>query len=196
MEQRVNLKFLVKLGKKPTECVEMLHIVYGDDCMSCARVFEWHKRFKSGREDVEDDPKSGRPSTSTTADNIDRENRMVRGDRRLTVRMIAYELGMNKETVRTILTEDLGMRKVCAKMVPKLLTDDHKDIRTNVCRNILQMIEEEPDFLGKVITGDETWVFQYDPETTRQSLQWKTPAKTKEGQNVEVENQGDAHQIF
>ena len=38
------------------------------------------------------------------------------------------------------------------------------------------MNEEEPDFLGKVITGDETWVFQYDPETTRQSLQWKTPA--------------------
>ena len=101
---------------------------------------------------------------------------MVRGDRRLTVRMIAYELGMNRETVWTILTEDLGMRKVCvcAKMVPKLLTDDHKDNRTNVCRNILQMIEEELDFLGKLITGDETWVFQYDPETKRQSLQWKT----------------------
>lgn len=173
------MKFLVKLGKKPTECLEMLQNVYGDDCMSRARVFEWHKRFKSGREDVEDDPKSGRPSTSKTADNIDHVNRMVRGDRRLTVRMIAYELGMNRETVRTILTEDLGMRKVCAKMVPKLLTADHKDNRTNVCRNILQMIEEEPDFLGKVITGDETWVFQYDPETKRQSLQWKTPASPR-----------------
>ena len=77
MEQQVNLKFLVKLGKKPTECLEMLQNVYGDDCMSCTRVFEWHKHVKSGREDVEDDPKSGRPSTSTTADNIDRVNLMV-----------------------------------------------------------------------------------------------------------------------
>ena len=65
---------------------------------------------KNGREDVEDDPKSGRPSTSKIVDNINRVNRMVCGDRRLTARMIAYELGMNRETVRTILTEDLGMR--------------------------------------------------------------------------------------
>ena len=91
MEQRVNLKFLVKRGKNPTECLEMLQNGYGDDCMSRARVFEWHKRFKSGREDVEDDLKSGRPSTPKTADNIDLVNRMVRGDRGLTVRMIAYE---------------------------------------------------------------------------------------------------------
>ena len=41
------------------------------------------------------------------------------------------------------------------------------------------MIEEEPDFLGKVITGDETWVFQYDLETKRQSLQWKTAASPR-----------------
>ena len=147
--------------------------------MSRARVFEWHKRFKSGREEVEDDPKPGRPSTSKTADNIERVNTLVRRDRRLTVRMLAYELGMNRETVRTILTDNLGMRKVCTKMVPKLLSDDHKEHRVNVCRNILETIDEEPEFLGKVITGDETWVFQYDPETKRQSLQWKSPGSPR-----------------
>ena len=30
------------------------------------------------------------------------------------------------------------------------------------------------DILCQVITGDETWVFQYDPETKRQSMEWKT----------------------
>ena len=131
--------------------------------MSRTRVFEWHKRFKSGREEVEDDPKSGRPSTSKTAENIERVNTLVCRDWRLTVRMLAYELEMNRQTVRTILTDNLGMRKVCAKMVPKLLTDDHKEHRVKVCRDILEKIDEEPEFLGKVITGDETWVFQYDP---------------------------------
>ena len=63
---------------------------------------------------------------------------------------------MNRETVRTILTDNFGMRKVCTKMVPKLLSDDHKEHRVNVCRNILETIDEEPEFLGKVITGDET----------------------------------------
>ena len=81
---------------------------------------------------------------------------LVRRDQRLTVRMFAYELGMNRETVRTILTDNLGTRKVCTKMVPKLLSDDHKEYQVNVCRNILETIDEEPEFLGKVITGDET----------------------------------------
>ena len=163
MEQRVNLKLLVKLGKNPNECVKLLQEAYGEDAMSKTRVYEWHKRFKNGREEVEDDRKSGRPSTSKTDENIDRVRQLVRSDRRLTVRMIAEELSMNRETVRTILVQELGMRKVCAKMVPKLLTDDQKEHRVNVCRDLLERIRDDPEFLGQVITGDETWVFQYDP---------------------------------
>ena len=49
----------------------------------------------------------------------------------------------------------------------------------NVCRNILEAIDEEPEFLGKVITGDKTWVFQYDPKIKRQSLQWKSPGSPR-----------------
>ena len=59
MEQQINLKFLVKLRKSPTECFKLLTEVYYEDVMSRPRVFEWHKRFKSGREEVEDDPRSG-----------------------------------------------------------------------------------------------------------------------------------------
>ena len=81
-EQRINLKFLVRLGKTPSDTLEMLQEVYGDETMSHSRVFEWHKRFKEGREDVEDDSKSGRLSTSRTANNVERVKQMVRGDRR------------------------------------------------------------------------------------------------------------------
>ena len=63
IEQRINLKFLVRLGKTPTETFNLLQEVYGDATMSRTRIFEWHKRFREGREDVEDDPKSGRPTT-------------------------------------------------------------------------------------------------------------------------------------
>ena len=93
----------------------MLRDVYGDSSMSRTKVFEWHKRFVEGRED---DPKSGRPCTSTTDTNIEKIRQLVRSDRRLTIRVIANEVGMDKETVRTILVDTLGKRKVCAKMVP------------------------------------------------------------------------------
>ena len=68
IEQRINLKFLVRLGKTPTETFNLLQEVYGDATMSKTRIFEWHKRF---REDVEDDPRSVRPTTSRTNENVE-----------------------------------------------------------------------------------------------------------------------------
>ena len=58
MEHRINLKFLVKLRKSPNECFKLLKEVYEKDVMSRPRVFAWHKRSKSGREENEDDPRS------------------------------------------------------------------------------------------------------------------------------------------
>ncbi|KYN42047.1 hypothetical protein ALC56_03516 [Trachymyrmex septentrionalis] len=54
-EQRINVKFLVKLKKTPTECYKLLKEAYGENSLSRARVFEWYKRFSEGRESTEDD---------------------------------------------------------------------------------------------------------------------------------------------
>ena len=137
IEQRINIKFCVKLGKTATETLKILRDVYGDSSMSRTKVFEWHKRFVEGREEVEDDPKSGRPCTSTTDTNIEKVRQLVRSGRCVTICVIANELGMDKETVPTILVDTLGMRKVCAKMVPRLLTEEQKAQRLNACRDIL-----------------------------------------------------------
>ena len=71
-EQSINLNLLVRLEKTSTEALEMLQQVYGESTMSRARVFQWHTRFNEGGEEVEDDPRSGRPSTSRTDDNVER----------------------------------------------------------------------------------------------------------------------------
>jgi len=178
-EQRANLKFLAKLGKTPSKSFAMLQQVYGEETMSRTHAFEWNKRFKERREEVEADSRSGTPSTSRTAENIERVKQMMRADRRLTVRMIAEELSINKDTVWSIITENLEMRKVCAKMVPKLLSEEQKQQRATVCQDIIERLEDDPDLLGRVITGAESWIFDYDPETKRQSLQWKCPASPR-----------------
>ena len=61
---------------------------------------------------------------------------LVRSDRRLTLRMISSELNLNWFTVHQILTQDLDMRKVCAKMVPKDVTTEQKANRRNVCLDL------------------------------------------------------------
>jgi len=70
-EQQTNLKFLVQLGKTTTEAYRLLQDVYGDDTTSRARAFEWHRRFKEVREDVEDDSRSRRSATSRTTENVE-----------------------------------------------------------------------------------------------------------------------------
>ena len=95
----------------------------------------------------------------------------MRKNRRLNVRSIAEQVHIDRETVRKILIEDLDMRKVCAKMVPKEFTKEQKQRRVTICQDLL---ESQDDILGHVIAGDETWVYQYDPEMKRQSAQWKT----------------------
>ncbi|GFW90301.1 transposable element Tc1 transposase [Trichonephila clavipes] len=80
------------------------------------------KLQQEGRESIEDEPRSGRSSVSKTAENVVRVRDLVRLDRRLTVRMIGEELNLNHTSVHQILTNELKMRKICAKMVPKNLS--------------------------------------------------------------------------
>jgi len=71
----------------------------------------------------------------------------------LAVRNIAEEVNIDRETVRKILTEDLDMRKVCAKIVPKELTEEQKERRITIYQDLL---ERQDDISGHVIRGDET----------------------------------------
>ena len=179
IEHRINIKFWDKLEKTATETLKTLRDVYGDSSMSRTRVFEWDKRFVEGRMDVEDDPKSGWRCTSTTDANIEKVQQLVRSDRHLTISVIANEVGMDKETVRTIFIDTLGMRKVCAKMVPKILTEEKKLQRLNACRDILKKVEADGKLLENVITGEKSWVFQYNPETKRRSCHLKSASSPR-----------------
>ena len=103
--------------------------VYGDSAMKKTAVYKWVKRFSEGRESVTGDERSERPATSRTEENIAKVRQIVRENRRLTVRSIAEQVNIDRETVRKILTEDLDMGKMCAKMVPNELTEERKQRR-------------------------------------------------------------------
>ena len=74
----------------------MLQQVYGECALKEITVFKWVQRFREGRENPKNDARSERPSTSSGNENIDRVRSLVLSDRRLTVRMIAEELGFGK----------------------------------------------------------------------------------------------------
>jgi len=123
LEQRTNIKFLVKLGKSGNEIRVMLEHVCGDSAIKKTAVYKWVKCFSEGRESVTDEERSGQPATSRTEKNVAKIHQIVNENRWPTVKSIAEQVNIDRETVRKILTEDLDMRKVCAKMVPKDLTE-------------------------------------------------------------------------
>ena len=70
LKERFAIKFCFKLGKNATETYGLLQIAFGPPCMKRASVFEWHKRFKEGRESMRDDGRCGRSKEVNTPELI------------------------------------------------------------------------------------------------------------------------------
>jgi hypothetical protein len=82
---------------RPTCPVHLAHIeeAFGNDSVTRAQIFRWHKDFVNGREAVEDEPRSGRPASVRRSTNVDRVRAFIRQDQCLTIRMIADDLNVN-----------------------------------------------------------------------------------------------------
>ena len=120
VEQRYCITFCHKLGDSQSETIRKIQQVFGDDAMGVAQIKEWFNRFKNGRTSVKSKQRSGRPQTARNAAVVEGVKNLVWVDHRLTVREIAEEVGISKNSAHEILRVDLNMRRVAAKYVPKL----------------------------------------------------------------------------
>ncbi|XP_072142113.1 protein GVQW3-like [Dermacentor andersoni] len=178
-EQHYCIKFCHKLGDSQVETIRKIRTAFGDDTMSSTQINEWYNRFKDGSTSVESEPRSGRPSTCRNDQVIAEVNAVVMRDRRVTIREIAEEVGISTFSAHSIMTEDLAMKRVASKFVPKLLAVEQNQLRVELSQDILDSTNRDPDFMNTIITGDESWVYGYDPETKSQSSQWKHSTSPK-----------------
>jgi hypothetical protein len=86
-------------------------------------------------------------------------------------------MGISYRTCQRVLTKELGVHRVAAKFVPKVLVADQKQQRVEVCTEIRQLASEDETFLSRVITGHENWIYGYNPEKTQQSSPHATKVK-------------------
>ena len=147
----------------------MLQEAFKEEALSQARVYKWFSRFKRGDMSLEDQPRSCRPSTSRTDENIQKDRDAVMFDRHRTIDELEALAGISWSSCQRILTEELHMKRVAAKFVPCLLSEDPRASCLDVCREKKDQLKTNPDFLSKMITGDESWCCGYDPETKQQS---------------------------
>jgi len=83
---------------------------------------------------------------------------VIHGNRCLTVREVADEVGISIGSCHETFTEKLQMRCVSAKFVPRLLTDDQKENHVEISQELFANANGNGNFPKNIITGDETWV--------------------------------------
>jgi histone-lysine N-methyltransferase SETMAR len=155
-KQRICIKFCFNLKKTAAETHRILQEASGDNAMSQSKTFLWYKRFKDGRTSVDDDERFGRPSTTTTPENITKVREAILAGRRRAIHEVCEIVGLSYGTVKLILADSLNMRRISAKFVPRRLNDDQKAHRVSVCRELKQQARADPIFISNIITGDET----------------------------------------
>ena len=92
--------------------------ILGDDAPGLSTMQKRAAEFKRGRKSIKNDPRSGWPATNTNTEVIYRVHQIMMGDRQLTIRHMAKEVGISRERVENILHKELGISKVFARCVP------------------------------------------------------------------------------
>jgi len=158
-EQRINIKFRVKLGKSFTGThFFLMRNAYGNRCLGRTLCYDWFKRFKDGRESVDDDVDVNK---RCSCDEIVRSNRLFEKSRKIvTFRLVRVMKSWWENSKRTALQQNLSLGR-CRKIRKTIAT-------TTTCQELLD--RANGDEMKQIITGDETRA--YGVETKVQSSQW------------------------
>lgn len=173
VEYRAILRYNFARGLTVDECLAEMLPVLGEDCPHRTTIFRWYREFGRGNFELEDAPRSGRPASSVSQENIVAVRKLLEADRGVTYRQIEESLGLNAPTVHSILHNHLQVRKLCTLWVPHSLTEGQMANRVSWCREMLKKFENgEASNVNSIVTGDETWLYYYDVPTKSQSKVW------------------------
>ena len=136
MKQRCVTEFLHAKKIAPNDFHRRLLNAYGNQTVDVSTVRRWVARSSSGDSDVKDKPRSGRPCTAVTPRNEERLDQLTRANRRITTRELCTELNIGFNALETMVAT-LEYRKVCARWVPRMLTQEYKEHHMQVCQDPL-----------------------------------------------------------
>lgn len=155
------------------ECADELKSFYGDEAPSLTTVKYWYNEFSRGRRSLQDEFREGRPKSAFSPKDIDKVNELIKEDRHVTYDEIEASLGISRTAVSKILHEHLAVKKVCSRWIPHNLTIAQKQARVDWCKQMLKKFERGASrHVFNIVTGDESWIYSYEPETKQQSTVW------------------------
>ena len=171
MEKSPNRGYIVRfehsLGFRQQKFMLICKKVYGNGALKYATVCKWVRRFNDGRESIENDPRVNRPVSVLTEKNVATVKTLIEEDARYTVEELS---GIHSSSVLKILRERLWLRKICARWV---LTDEQKQSRIRIASQVIEKYDKcDHRRLEKIVTGDETWIYHFQPDSIPKNKIW------------------------
>ena len=172
-EQRVYCKIQAQLGFPLTEIHADLQKVYGNGALKYPTVCNWVCRFNDGRESIENDPRVGRPVSVLMEKNVAAVKMLIEEDARYTMQEIEELSCIHSSSVLKILREGLGLHKTCARWVLHLLTEEQKQSQVRLASQVIEKCNKcNPRHLEEIVTGDETWIYHFQPDSKAKNKVW------------------------
>lgn len=168
-------------GKNYTQIYEQLQEAGLKNGPTKMTVCRWLQRFADGSTSFSDAPRSGRPSFAVSEENVERVRLTIQEEPRRSLRDLAEEIGVSKDTVLRILTDHLSMRKVCSTWVPYRLNQQQKDARINCAQSLIELLNEYSfdDCMKFWVTEDETWILFTPLATKQENKAWVARGEPK-----------------
>ncbi|XKL61874.1 hypothetical protein PGB90_001707 [Kerria lacca] len=173
-EQRPVVRFPLLEKQTPAATAKRLKEIYGDKALSCVHIWKWCKQFQEGRTNLHNENRSGCPSI-ITEELVNSVQEHILNGHRLTISDL-YNLypDLSIGTMFDIVRSCLQYRKICARWVPKELSSAHMELRFEASLDFFARNNEKGnDLMNRIVTCDETWIHYNNPESKRESMQWK-----------------------
>ncbi len=158
----------VRLGMSQIQIHRTLSAAYGQNALSKTQIWMWYHRFQEDPDrSCQDLPHLGQLCSARTQANQDEVMAEVNQDCWKSIKSISAAVGTSWSTTQRILNKDLGMTHRAVKFIPRVLTEQQKRTRMQICQSNLDLIQRDAMILDRIVTTDESWVFKLTPTPSK-----------------------------
>ncbi|CAK1604551.1 unnamed protein product [Parnassius mnemosyne] len=171
---RAMIYYDFRSGLTQKQCVDRMISAFGDEAPSKTTIYRWFAEFQRvKRVKLSDDPRQGHPKTVVTQENVDAVRKLIEEDQHVTYREIQATLDIDMSQIQIILHEQLGVKKLFSRWIPHSLCEEQKAARVTWCVRTLERFHAgSSNAVYNIVSGDESWIYAYEPETKNQSRVW------------------------
>ncbi len=171
LTQHAEIRIFRIQGKNVSEAHQELVRIHGQSALSLSTMCQWFHKFFAGMCDFSVKKTGGR-LTKVTDNKLADIKALLEKDNTMCLPVMAHRTGLSLRTVHNVLRNKLELKKRPAKWTPHLLSDDQKARHLRMSRDLLKHFQHAPTLQDRMVTGDESWFWCYEPATKRNSAAW------------------------